>query len=395
MTIGISIGDPNGIGPEVVLKTFSDAKLLSACTSVVYAHVDFVAQQANHFNLQLPIERLHGQPKHGVLNVVDCWSESFQPQYGTVDAKAGACAVKSLQAASKALQQGTIDALVTAPIHKAAIQSEAFNFPGHTDFLAQEFDGQALMFLVHADLRDADLKGAALQRANLGQARLDGANLKGADLSFTSLNGASLRGADLRGSRLYGTDLRNSDLSGAQLDPGSLEQSHWQGAQGISQGVRSHASLHNAGVSAAENGHWKQAEKLFSAAIIAEPNEPLSWVARGLSRGELGDTNGASRDLAHAGKLFGEQGDQEKEVQLKEASQKATANLADPALRGGNGIGSQLLSGALSTAHRWPLAFAHLLRSPLSARPGGAVYTAAAPANNGAGESSTTTQCVT
>ena len=204
--------------------------------------------------------------------------------------------------------------------------------------------------LVHADLRDADLKGAALQRANLGQARLDGANLKGADLSFTSLNGASLRGADLRGSRLYGTDLRNSDLSGAQLDPGSLEQSHWQGAQGISQGVRSHASLHNAGVTAAKSGQWKQAEKLFSAAIVAEPNEPLSWVARGLSRGELGDTNGASRDLAHAGKLFGEQGDQEKEVQLKEASQKATANLADPALRGGNGIGSQLLSGALSTA---------------------------------------------
>ena len=155
MTIGISIGDPNGIGSEVVLKTFSDAKLLAACTPVIYAHVDFVVQQADHFNLQLPIERLHGQPKHGVLNVVDCWSESFQPQYGTVDAKAGACAVKSLQAASKALQQGTIDALVTAPIHKAAIQSEAFNFPGHTDFLAQEFDSQALMFLVHADLRVA------------------------------------------------------------------------------------------------------------------------------------------------------------------------------------------------------------------------------------------------
>ena len=155
MTIGISIGDPNGIGSEVVLKTFSDAKHLAACTPIIYAHVDFVVQQADHFNLQLPIERLHGQPKHGVLNVVDCWSESFQPQYGTVDAKAGACAVKSLQAASKALQQGTIDALVTAPIHKAAIQSEASNFPGHTDFLAQEFDSQALMFLVHADLRVA------------------------------------------------------------------------------------------------------------------------------------------------------------------------------------------------------------------------------------------------
>lgn len=155
MTIGISIGDPNGIGPEVVLKTFSDAKHLSFCTPIIYAHVDFVLQQADYFNLQLPIERLHGQPKHGVLNVVDCWSEPIQPQYGTVDSKAGAFALKSLRVASKALQQGTIDALVTAPIHKAAIQSEAFNFLGHTDFLAQEFDGQALMFLVHGDLRVA------------------------------------------------------------------------------------------------------------------------------------------------------------------------------------------------------------------------------------------------
>ena len=155
MTIGISIGDPNGVGPEVVLKTFSDAKHLSICTPIIYAHVDFVLQQADYFNLQLPIERLHGQPKHGVLNVVDCWSEPIQPHYGTVDSKAGAFALKSLRVASKALQQGTIDALVTAPIHKAAIQSEAFNFLGHTDFLAQEFDGQALMFLVHADLRVA------------------------------------------------------------------------------------------------------------------------------------------------------------------------------------------------------------------------------------------------
>ena len=155
MTIGISIGDPNGIGPEVVLKTFSDTKHLSFCTPVIYAHVDFVLQQADYFNLQLPIERLHGQPKHGVLNVVDCWSEPIHPHYGTVDSKAGAFALKSLRVATKALQQGTIDALVTAPIHKAAIQSEEFNFPGHTDFLAQEFDGQALMFLVHGDLRVA------------------------------------------------------------------------------------------------------------------------------------------------------------------------------------------------------------------------------------------------
>jgi len=164
--------------------------------------------------------------------------------------------------------------------------------------------------LVHADLRDADLQRAQLPRANLAQALLDGADLRGSNLRFTNLRGASLRGADLRGSTLYGTDLRQADLSGARLDEGALEQAHWQGAQGISTGIRSHAALHNAGVTAAENGQWEKAETLFSAAIAAEPSEALSWVARGLSRGELGDTKGASRDLAYAGVLFGDQGDQ-------------------------------------------------------------------------------------
>ena len=205
--------------------------------------------------------------------------------------------------------------------------------------------------LVHADLRDADLNGAQLQRANLGQARLDGADLKGADLSFTSLNGASLRGADLRGSRLYGTDLRNSDLSGALLDPGSLEQSHWQGAGGIKAGIRSHAALHNAGVDAAQAGRWQDAETLFSAAIAQQPEEPLSWVARGLSRGEQGKTQLAARDLAHAGRLFQEQGDSVKAQQLQLASQRVETPVDNgSAAQGGNGVGSMLLSGALSAA---------------------------------------------
>ena len=90
--------------------------------------------------------------------------------------------------------------------------------------------------LVHAQLNDANLRGAQLQRANLSQARLDGADLSNSNLSYTNLRGASLRGADLRGSRLYGTDLRDADLNGAQLDPQALVQTHWSGAQGISQG---------------------------------------------------------------------------------------------------------------------------------------------------------------
>jgi len=155
MTIGISIGDPNGIGPEVVLKTFSDLEMLSFCKPVVYAHLDFVKQQAAHFNLQIPMEKMHDQPIQGVLNVVDCWAEPFQPHYGKVDAKAGELSLTSLMAATADLQKGNSNALVTAPIHKAAIQSDDFSFPGHTDYLAQALDGDALMFLVHTDLRVA------------------------------------------------------------------------------------------------------------------------------------------------------------------------------------------------------------------------------------------------
>ena len=203
--------------------------------------------------------------------------------------------------------------------------------------------------LTHADLSAANLKDAQLRRANLSQAQLDGADLSGSDLSFTSLQGASLRGADLRHSRLVGTDLRGADLTGAQLDQKALEQSHWDGARGVAQGARSHAGLHNAGVEAAQAGRWPEAEQLFSAAIAANPDEPLSWVARGLSRGELGKDNLASGDFAYAGQLFTDQGDNVKADQLQEASRRIydTPNKSDAP--SGNGIGSALINGALST----------------------------------------------
>ena len=204
--------------------------------------------------------------------------------------------------------------------------------------------------LVHAQLNDANLRGAQLQRANLSQARLDGADLSNSNLSYTNLRGASLRGADLRGSRLYGTDLRDADLNGAQLDPQALEQTHWSGAQGISQGARSHASLHNAGVEAAQSGLWPAAEQLFGAAIQVNPQEPLSWVARGLSRGEQGKHDLAADDLAQAGRLFANQGDTLKADQLWDASRRVHDQPDNPHTASGNGIGSALLSGALSTA---------------------------------------------
>ena len=180
--------------------------------------------------------------------------------------------------------------------------------------------------LVHIDLRGADLRNAKLMRANLGQAQLAGANLSGADLSFTSLRGASLRGADLTNSRLFGTDLRQADLNEARLSPGALEEAHWQDAKGISNGSRSHAVLHNAGVEAFQAGQWLEAERLFSDAIRSRPNEPLSWVARGISRSELAKDELAATDFNHAASLYREKGEDNWSLQLTEAANHALQN---------------------------------------------------------------------
>ena len=181
--------------------------------------------------------------------------------------------------------------------------------------------------LVHADLRDAELKAADLKRANLSRARLDGADLREADLRFSSLKGASLRGSDLRGARLDGTDLRQADLSGALINPGALDLSHWLGAMGINPGLRSPASLHNAGVDEANAGRWPQAERLFGEAIQADPEQAMSWVARGLSRGQQGNETKAAQDLLHAADLLDRQGALEESEQIRQAVAKPSSML--------------------------------------------------------------------
>lgn len=202
--------------------------------------------------------------------------------------------------------------------------------------------------LVHADLRDANLSNAQLQRANLSRASLDGADLGEADLSFTSLQGASLRGANLKGANLYGTDFRDSDLTGAQLDADALEEAHWRGAKGITAEVQSHAALHNAGVSAAEAGRWKQAEDLFVKAITKEPDTAESWVARAISREKLGKRKLAIQDFNYASELFEAQGSlvTAKQLQIAAISLQDRVNKKTT----GNGAGSALLSGLISTS---------------------------------------------
>ena len=202
--------------------------------------------------------------------------------------------------------------------------------------------------LVHAQLQDADLEGAKLQRANFSQARLDGANLRGADLSFTSLHGASLRGANLEGATLLGTDLREVDLTGATLDPNALEQAHWRGAVGLQATTQSHAALHNAGVTAAESERWNDAEELFGLAILKQPDAAESWVARGIAREQLGKRPLAIQDFNYASFLYTKKGVNEAAEQLTIAAQ-SLEDKADKMQRG-NGAGSAVLNGLLSTS---------------------------------------------
>ena len=203
--------------------------------------------------------------------------------------------------------------------------------------------------LVHADLRDVDLSEAKLMRANLSQAQLDGANLRGADLSFTSLRGASLRGADLRESLLYGTDLRDADLTGARLSPDALDQAHWRGARGIQQGIRSHGALHNAGVEAFRTGQWTSAEKLFSEAIRSEPDEPLSWVARGISRSEQAKDDFAADDFRYAASLYEAQGLSSWAETLNNAADAVSRRRFETkAANAGKGVGGQFLQGTIA-----------------------------------------------
>ncbi len=153
--VGISIGDLNGIGAEVALKTFLDSRMLEFCTPVIFASIKTIAYVKNHFKFNLNLHSINSsdQIAHGKLNVLNCWKESVDINFGKEDSKIGKYAIKSLEHATKALKNEQVDVLVTAPINKHNIQSETFNFPGHTDYLAKELEGNSLMFMVSDGLR--------------------------------------------------------------------------------------------------------------------------------------------------------------------------------------------------------------------------------------------------
>ena len=153
--VGISVGDLNGIGSEIILKTFEDSRMLEFCTPVIFASIKVMSFFKKQFNSSINFQGINSLNEiiEGKVNVYNCWKENIDIDFGKEDNKIGEYAIKSLEQATKALKDDAIDVLITAPINKHNIQSEKFNFPGHTNYLAKELGGKSLMFMVTENLK--------------------------------------------------------------------------------------------------------------------------------------------------------------------------------------------------------------------------------------------------
>lgn len=157
--IGITIGDMNGIGPEVVIKTFSDNRLMDLCTPVIFSSNKVInyyrrAVEGQNFNFYSTKDLSNLNMKQ--VNIFNCWDEEVPIQPGLLTEQAGKYAVRSLMVAAQCLKDGQLDALVTAPLHKSNTQIPDFPFTGHTPFLKDKFGARdVLMMLYHNNLRVA------------------------------------------------------------------------------------------------------------------------------------------------------------------------------------------------------------------------------------------------
>lgn len=157
--IGITIGDLNGIGPEIIIKTFADNRLMELCTPVIFSSNKVInyyrrAVEDQHFNFNSTKDLSNLSMKQ--VNIFNCWEEEVPIQPGVLTDQSGKYAIRSLMVASQCLKDGELDALVTAPIHKSNTQIPDFQYTGHTPFLKDKFGVKdVLMLLYHNNLRVA------------------------------------------------------------------------------------------------------------------------------------------------------------------------------------------------------------------------------------------------
>ncbi|MBP6589450.1 MAG: 4-hydroxythreonine-4-phosphate dehydrogenase PdxA [Chitinophagaceae bacterium] len=157
--IGITCGDLNGIGIELIIKTFSDNRILEHCTPVIFASnkaINFYRKSVPEYNINYQTTKEFDRINHKQVNLFNCWEEEIAITPGQMTDIGGKYGVLSLQTAVAALKQKQIDGLVTAPIHKKNIQSPEFSFTGHTPYLKTIFGvNDVVMMLCAGDFRVA------------------------------------------------------------------------------------------------------------------------------------------------------------------------------------------------------------------------------------------------
>jgi 4-hydroxythreonine-4-phosphate dehydrogenase len=152
--IGISIGDLNGVGPELIIKTFSDQRMLDLCTPVIFASnkvINFYRKSTPDasFNYQIIKDLTRIATKQ--INIFNCWEEEVVINPGQLTENGGKYAVRSLMTAAQALKENKIQGLVTAPIHKNNTQSSEFNYTGHTPYLKSLYSANDVVMLMVAE----------------------------------------------------------------------------------------------------------------------------------------------------------------------------------------------------------------------------------------------------
>lgn len=150
--IGISCGDINGIGPEVIVKAFSDHRILELCTPVIFSSgklLNFYRKAVPDVHLNYNVIKDFSRLNQKQLHVFNCWEEEVAINPGQLNETGGKYAVLSLQAAMQALQEGHIQGLVTAPIHKKNVQSAQFNYTGHTPFLKDASGANDVLMILY------------------------------------------------------------------------------------------------------------------------------------------------------------------------------------------------------------------------------------------------------
>lgn len=155
--IGISSGDLNGIGTELIIKAFSDHRLLELCTPIIFASnklINFYRKSIPEINFNYQSTKDFSRIAHKQVNIYNCWEEEIAIVPGQLTDIGGSYAVKSLVTAVEALRDKKIQGLVTAPIHKKNTQSGTFNFTGHTPYLKHAFNANdVLMLMVSENFR--------------------------------------------------------------------------------------------------------------------------------------------------------------------------------------------------------------------------------------------------